>query len=168
MRPVQDRGLGAGRSAPGGRQKKVIFQHVLPVGRDIQLVTSLERILDIVHFHLGTRHSENPLMLKTYGQQNTESEHPALHTTDLFFSSSKQKDTPKPHRLHLNKDSMLTVEINESDAAFHNERDNLAGFLGREMETREGWVTRQKLHKELTASKRVGKVLHLNKGVFQF
>lgn len=48
-----------------------------------RILTSLERILDIVHFHLGTRHSENPLMLKT-------------------------------------------IEIDESDAAFHNERDNLA------------------------------------------
>lgn len=39
---------------------------------------------------------------------------------------------------------MLTVEINEADAAFHNERDNLARVLGREMETEEGWVNKEK------------------------
>lgn len=48
-----------------------------------RIFTSLEGIFDIVHFHLGTRHSKNPLVLKT-------------------------------------------IEINEPDAAFHNERDNLA------------------------------------------
>jgi hypothetical protein len=85
-----------------------------------------------------------------------------VHYGSGLFSPSKKTGWLKPHcgvYLRILRWWVLTIEINESDAAFHNERDNLAWVLGREMETREGWVTRRKMpHKELTASKRVGKV----------
>lgn len=57
-------------------------------------VTSLERILDIVHFHLGARHSEDPLMLKTWATERRLSNLPAAQ--DPFPSTQEDDALTEP------------------------------------------------------------------------